>query len=196
MDWVTTSTILENLRDFQNRSAWDRFVSRFHKPIVSFVREMGFTETDAEDVAQEALLAFATAYREGRYDRSKGRLSKWLFGIVYHRVLQAGRRLGRRKAEVPVYNDSFSWSGVPDKKTAQLSWNNTWNRSVLRHCLDQVRQDVEPGTFRAFELTVLCKRSPADVAEELGITQNAVYIAKHRVVHRLRELQQEYEHPD
>ena len=72
MDWVTTSTILENLRDFQNGSAWDRFVSRFHKPILSFIRELGFSETDAEDVAQEALLDFAAAYRDGRYDRSKG----------------------------------------------------------------------------------------------------------------------------
>ena len=195
MDWVTTSTILENLRDYRNKVAWDCFVGRFHRPILSFVRDLGFGDADAEDVAQEALLAFAKAYRQGRYDRSKGRLNKWLFGIVYRQVLNARRQRARRKAEVQVDNDTLFWSRVPDKKTAQQSWSNTWQRSVLQHCLDQVRHEVEPKTFQAFEMTALAKRRPAEVAEKLGITRNAVFIAKHRVLQRLGKLQREYEQP-
>ena len=168
MEWLTTSTILESLRDYENAAAWDRFVTRFRRPIVFFARETGLSEPDAEDVAQEALLAFAKAYRQGSYNRSKGRLSKWLFGIVYRQVLYARRQRARRDAEVQVSNDALFWSDVPDQKTAQQSWNQTWQRSVLQHCLDQVRHEVEPKTFQAFEMTALAKRPATEVVGPQG----------------------------
>src|SRR5436305_1544249 len=88
MTWLTTATVLEKLRDFANRDAWDRFSERFRRPVVSFARGMGLAQSDAEDVAQETLMAFAKAYREGQYDPAKGRLSKFLFGIAYRQALK------------------------------------------------------------------------------------------------------------
>ena len=85
MDWITTSTILEGLKEFEGGDAWERLVERFRRPIVSFIRDLGLAESDAEDVAQETLIAFAEAYREGKYDPAKGRLSHWLFGIAWVR---------------------------------------------------------------------------------------------------------------
>jgi DNA-directed RNA polymerase specialized sigma24 family protein len=52
----------------------------------------------------------------------------------------------------------------------------------------QVRKEVEPATSRAFEMLVLESRSVEDAARELGLTANAVTIAKHRVGKRVREL--------
>ena len=195
MEWQTTSTILDSLRDYENRAAWDRFVTRFRMPIVSFARKMGLPESDAEDLAQEALLAFAKAYRDGRYNRSKGRLSTWLFGIVYRQVLNARRKGARRGVQMsPAADGTSFWSAVPDDKVDAATWDETWQRTVLQQCIDRVRHEVEPTTFQAFEMTALAKRPPAEVASDLGITRNAVFIAKHRVVSRLRELQREYEH--
>ena len=200
MEWVTTSTILDDLRDHENRSVWDRFVARFRAPIVSFAQSMCLPHADAEDVAQEALLAFAESYRNGNYDPSKGRLSHWLFGIAFRQVQRIRARRARQEVQVPpaadgtpAEGDTSFWSGLPDENVATASWNHTWERAVLEQCLEQVRQEVEPTTFRAFEKLALGGRPPAEVASELGITRNAAFIAKHRVLRRLRELQQEYE---
>lgn len=194
MDWVTTSTILEKLHDFDNRSAWDRLVSRFRTPIVSFALRMGLRQPDAEDVAQEALMAFAESYRAGKYDPTCGRLSDWLFGIAYRQLLSLRKRLGRREKTVASNGEATSfWSGLPDEQEATRSWNEEWARAVLQQCLQQVRMEVEPTTFHAFELTALVKRPAAEVAGELEISRNAVFIAKHRVLKRLRELQEAYE---
>src|SRR5215210_5478398 len=65
MAWLTTATVLQRLRDFENRDAWGAFAERFRQPVVSFARGMGLKGPDAEDVAQETLLAFAEAYRDG-----------------------------------------------------------------------------------------------------------------------------------
>jgi DNA-directed RNA polymerase specialized sigma24 family protein len=88
-DWVTTSTILGGLRDFEDRASWERFVARFRAPIVRLALGHGLEAADADDVAQETLVAFADGFRAGRYDAQQGRLSSWLFGIAYRQVLRA-----------------------------------------------------------------------------------------------------------
>src|SRR5437868_3297926 len=93
MNWVTTATVLQKLRD-SDRDAWDSFADRFRRPVMSFSRKFGLRDSDAEDVAQETLMAFVEAFRRGDYDPAKGRLSRFLFGIAYRKSLEVRRRRG------------------------------------------------------------------------------------------------------
>ena len=188
MAWLTTATVLQNLRDFDNREAWSSFADRFRQPIVSFARSMSLSQADAEDAAQETLLAFAEAYRRGQYDPAKGRLSKFLFGIAYRQALRA-RRVGAQVAPV----GTTVWSQVPDEQSASGIWDVEWERGLLDECLAQVRTEFEPQTYRAFELTVRDGRDAADAANELGVPIKSVYNAKHRILKRIRELREQFE---
>jgi len=188
MEWLTTSTILQDLSDYANRAAWERFSRRFRPPILRFARKLGLSEADAEDAAQEALAAFAAAYREGQYDRSKGRLSRWLFGIAYRQVLGVRRADGRRAQLAQQAERNSFWADVPDENTSSRVWDEEWEQALLEQCLDRVRQEVEPRTMRAFELVMQPDRKPADVAQELGVPIKAVYNAKYTVLKRVREL--------
>ncbi len=194
MEWSTTSTVLDQLGDFNNRGAWDLFTDRFRTPIVRFAIKMGLAESDAEDVAQQTLLDFANAYRAGKYDRAKGRLSKWLFGIAYRRAAHARMQLARRERQVVDRTDGAKFLvDIPDERRASESWNLDWLRAALDRCLERVRGEFKPTTYRAFELVALEKQSPADAAAQLDMTRNAVFVAKHRVASRLRILLREYE---
>ncbi len=147
---------------------------------------MGLDRSDAEDVAQETLLAFAGRYRGGAYDRSKGRLSKWLFGIAYRQVLNARRRLARREAQFP--HDAGSMSAFPGRCNVLRLWEEQWGDAILQKCLARIRWEVEPTTLRAFERVVRDQLTPIDTAKELGISVKSVYNAKHRILKRIREL--------
>lgn len=188
VEWLTTTTVLASLRDYHNRAAWDDFVSRFHLPIVRFARSLGLGDVDAQDVAQETLIAFAEAYRAGQYDRSKGRLSKWLFGIAYRQALGQRRRGARQAARQGGDPGTGFWATVPDEAAATHSWDREWEQALLEACLRQVRHEVEPVTLRAFELVIQHARSPAEAAAELGVSIKLVYNAKHRILKRIREL--------
>lgn len=192
MEWITTSTILDRLSDYGNEAAWNRFVTRFRRPIVSFARRMGLSEADAEDAAQEALAAFAESYRGGRYDRSKGRLSHWLFGIAFH-VAQAKRRSVIRHAAVSPQDGSFAWQTVAAEEEVTRLWDEEWEKSLLHTCLDRVRQEVEPATMDAFVLVMRGGRTPAEAAAELGVPVKTVYNAKYSVLKRLRSCRRELE---
>ena len=193
-EWVTTSTILTGLRDFGDGGSWERFVSRFRAPIVRFALGQGVGPAEADDVAQETLLAFADAFRAGRYDVHKGRLSRWLFGIAYRQILRA-REARNRHPIVPAPGDSRTDSGpeVAAEAAATRSWDIEWERAILVQCLERARVEVQPATYRAFELAALENRDAAAVAQELAIDVKAVYNAKHRLLKRVRELRQSIE---
>lgn len=193
MDWITTSLLLDQLQQV-DQDAWSVFVVRFREPLVRFARKLGLNEEEAEDAAQETLMSFARSYREGQYDREQGRLSSWLFGIARHRVLDVARRR-RSKEEVVAGHEGQSsfWSRVGDHRQASEAFEESWRETVFENCLAQVRKEVKATTYEAFELLTMKQMSPEEVAEKLSITRNAVFIAKHRVVTRLRERIKEYE---
>jgi RNA polymerase sigma factor (sigma-70 family) len=192
MRWITTTLLLESLRNAED-TAWEEFVGRFRAPIVRFARDLGLAADEAEDVAQETLMDFLKAYRSGQYDRAKGRLSAWLFGIARRRVRNARRREAGRPRPVTGPDRTAFWENLPDEDAARRSWDASWERAVIEHCLQQVRIEVEPTTIRAFELFAIQGRPAAEVAGELGLSRNAVFIAKHRVMKRILELRQQME---
>ncbi len=194
MDWLTTSMMLDRLRDFDDRSVWGCFAKRFQLPLISFARKCGLSVDEADDVVQEILLAFADAYRQDRYDRAKGRLSHWLFGIAYRQIAYARRKRAQENARRDDWGgDSSFQAEIPDKRGAEQTWDAEWERSLIDTCLRQARAEVAEGTYRAFELVVRHGRTPDEAGAELGMSRNAVYVAKHRVLKRLEELAREYE---
>jgi RNA polymerase sigma-70 factor (ECF subfamily) len=190
--WITTTLLLESLRNAED-AAWEEFVARFRAPIVRFARDMGLAVDEAEDVAQETLLDFLRAYRNGQYDREKGRLSAWLFGIAHRRVRNARRKEEGRPRPLKGPDRTAFWANLPDEQLGRRTWDVSWERAVIEHCLQQVRREVEPKTIRAFELFAIQGRSAATVADELGMSRNAVFIAKHRVMKRILELRTQME---
>lgn len=190
---VTNTQILVGLRDPEDHAIWSEYVNRYRPMIVAYCRRVGLPAADAEDVAQDALMTFAVSFREGKYDRDRGRLRAWLFGIV-HNVLQRWFRTRGRRAEVqPIASETDVLARIPDEDRLAELWEEEWQQAVVRNCMDAVRAEVGPQTFRAFELFALEGRPAADVAAELGTTDNAVFLAKRRVLRRMRELRPQLE---
>jgi RNA polymerase sigma-70 factor (ECF subfamily) len=66
-------------------------------------------------------------------------------------------------------------------------WDREHDQHVVRQLLRRVVLEFKPRTRQAFRRNVLDGVPPARVAEELGISVQAVYIAKSRIMRRLRE---------
>lgn len=194
MEWITTSTVLQRLREGEEPEVWYQFVERFRAPVVQYGRLQGLSDLDAEDAAQETFVAFLEAYRRGRYDRDRGRLSQWLFGFAHHCVLRARRRRTseRRATAAPV--QATDELAAPD--AAAEAWNAEWERALLQECIRRARPEFRAATFRAFELAVREKRPAREISAELGVEVKSVYNAKHRVLQRIREIRRLLEEVD
>ena len=80
------------------------------------------------------------------------------------------------------------WMQIEAPKEVSPEWAEVWERSMLEHSLRQVRKEFEPATFRVFEMIVLERRPIEEGERVLGLSRNAIYVAKHRVSKRMREL--------
>ncbi|HOW18631.1 MAG TPA: RNA polymerase sigma factor [Phycisphaerae bacterium] len=193
MDVITTTTLLDGLHQTTNARAWRRFEERFQPMILAFARKLGLNETDAQDAAQETMMAFVEAYRQGRYDRTKGRLRSWLFGIARRTVADILRRRPREVAVSDATDAEAFIKTVEEPDTAARIWEHEWRCAVLQACVAEVAQDVAPETLAAFDLYVLRQWPAERVAVQLGMTTNAVYLAKNHVLTRIRQIREQIE---
>jgi RNA polymerase sigma-70 factor (ECF subfamily) len=189
---VTSTDLLDGLRREGDDRAWREFCVRYEPALLAFARRAGLREQDARDVVQETFMAFLESFRDGRYDPRRGRLRSWLKGIILNKIREARRRLAGREVQVLDRTDTTAFmDGIPDDRELTDVFDEEWERGVLAECLREVRQQVDAPTYQAFELYAVKSWPPEKVAEQLGISRNAVYISKSRVLSRLRELQQE-----
>jgi RNA polymerase sigma-70 factor (ECF subfamily) len=187
---VTSAELLRGLADSANRTAWQDYVDRYRPVLLQYAARLGISAADAEDVAQQTLVAFLEGYRAGRYDPHKGRLRHWLFGIATN-TARAWRRGRARLPLQPADTGTSFLDGVADDRELEALWDVEWRASLVEHCLALVRDEVQDKTWQAFD-RFACRDEPAAaVARDLGMTENAVYGAKRRVLDRVRELAQE-----
>jgi len=193
LNWVTTTQILDELRNSADAPAWEVFCEHFRPVIVSFGRRIGLSVADAEDAAQESLMAFLRSFREGKYERNKGKLSSWLFGISKRVILKSRSRIPLENLIVDKDIGTSFWDLIQDDWNLTQIWESQWQQVVLKRCLDQVRCEFDSKTFKAFELYALAQNDIKEVTSQLGMSPNSVYISKSRVLSRLRELRCKYE---
>jgi RNA polymerase sigma-70 factor (ECF subfamily) len=187
--------MLDGLKNRENTRLWSDFCGRYRPIVVRFAQRLGLNEEDAQDAAQEALLAFAEAYHAGRYDRQKGRLRTWLYSIASNKIRDLQRCRFRDKAVASPPDKTALIEQLPDDRTMSEYWEVEWQQSLVRICIQQVRKQVKPSSMRVFELCVLKQRSVDEVAAELEMSRDAVLRARSRVLSRIRRVRRVLE-PD
>jgi len=188
MDTGTSTTLLEGLRDHGNTAAWQRFDECYRPMVLKFAAKLGLNDHDAQDAAQDTITAFIEGYRAGRYDRSRGRLRSWLFAIAQRKILDIRGKLGREMVLSDRTDATGFLASVPDAGSLEEAWNDEWERHRLQRCLTAIEPDFDERTLTAFRLYVIADWPAERVADHLGMTENAVYGAKHRVLNRIREI--------
>jgi RNA polymerase sigma-70 factor (ECF subfamily) len=186
---TTTNALLESLKDPGHEAVWREFDARYRPLLCSIGSNLGLSPADAEDVAQETLVEFVKAYREGKYDKTKGRLSSWIIAIARNRIAMRWRAKGRAR----VRPGDSALEGLSNRTRMTRIWAAEQERVIFARAWDLLRTTGRTAekTLKAFELVAM-RGTPAEAAAaECGMTVDEVYIAKNRVTKRLRELVEE-----
>lgn len=189
---VTTNTVLlEQLADPTNQRVWEEFDGRYRPVIAAFARRLGLSYEDADEVAQETMARFAEDYRAGKYQRDRGRLRSWIFGIARLRALDAKRVRARRRED----RGESALEQQLDDASITAVFEAEWRAALVRQAFTELRatSKSDPKTLRAVELLALGGKSAGEVAAELGMPVSAVHLAKHRALKRLRTILEELE---
>jgi len=187
----TTTALLTALFDPKNAAAWEMFDRRYRPILVGFARNCGLKDNDAAEIAQETIVRFVEEYREGKYDRTRGRLGAWLVTIARYRMLDQKRRKGVQRIE----RGESAMIDLDDERSVTAAYEAERRQAVLREALDELRtrSKTDPKTVKAFEMLVYHGMTTQQVATELGMSAHDVYLAKSRIAAKLRDIVQRLE---
>jgi RNA polymerase sigma-70 factor (ECF subfamily) len=175
----TSPTLLDRLRQPSQPEAWARFVQLYTPLLLGWAKRQGFTDADAEDLVQDVLLKLIDnfpAYKSG------GSFRGWLF-----RVCQNQCRDFRRRRATRALPGGEGLSGVEDESPVWEMEDHEYRRHLVSRAEDLIRGDFGDSVWAAYTEVARNGRPAADVAAQLGLTVNAVYLAKNRVLARLRQ---------
>jgi RNA polymerase sigma-70 factor (ECF subfamily) len=191
----TRASLLARLRDPRDAAAWGEFVDLYAPLVYGYARRQGLQDADAADLCQDVLAAVAGAVSRLEYDPARGSFRGWLFTVVRRR-LSNWRRARRSRARA---GDDAQAQRLLEEHTApaaaEADWEAEWQRRLFAWACGQVRRDVADATWQAFWRTYIDGQPSKQVAAELGLSVAAVYLARSRVLARLRELVRTAEEP-
>ena len=198
MEPETRPSLMLRLREPADQQAWAEFVSIYEPLVLRLMRQRGLQEADARDVTQQVVLAVTQAVDRWQPDGREASFRRWLFAIARklalkfvqrgHSPLGTARR-GTGGTDMLKLLDSLP---EPEHRTT-AAFDDEYRTEVFRWAAEQVRSEFRETTWLAFWRTCVQHEPVADVAEQLGTTAGNVYVARSRVIARLREVVEEFE---
>ena len=185
---TTSSSLLSRVRDHADAVAWDRFVALYAPLLRGWLRRSGVPPHEHDDLAQDVFHAIAREMPTFAYDRSTGGFRGWLRTVLANRLRHHWRQ--RQTRPLATGDERFAATVLDQLEDPRSGMAAAWDREhdehVVATLLGLVRGDFEPQTWEAFRRTALDGQAVATVADALGLTVNAVKLARHRVLKRLR----------
>jgi RNA polymerase sigma-70 factor, ECF subfamily len=185
---ATSLSLLERLRRRPDAASWQRFVDLYGPLLSGWLRRLGVRPQDAEDLVQEVLGMVVRELPGFEHNQRPGAFRAWLRASLLNRL----RAFWRARRSRPIAlgggaaDSELNELEDPEARLSRL-WEEQHDRHVLRRLLELVEPEFAPATWQAFRRVTLGGEPAAAVARELGLSVNAVWLAKSHVLRRLRQ---------
>lgn len=184
----TRHSLILRLRDGRNQQAWAEFLEIYQPLILRLVRSRGLQDADAREVTQDVLLAVVAAIPNWDANPAKGSFRGWLSTITRNLVVnflvrQSRHPRGSGDSDFARWLNEVPAADCNESKFFDLEQR----RQFFQWAAIRVRGEVSESTWDAFQRTSIDRGDIAEVARDLGTTAGAIYVARSRVMKRLRE---------
>ena len=176
---TTSITLLERVREVSDDRAWDRFVALYTPFLLACARRAGLKNDDASELVQDVFLHLLDQMPKFEYDAGRRNFRGWLKTVTVNKC----RERWRKRTPAPLIEPATEATAVED----EAFWERDYRDSLVQRALEIMQRDFESKTWRACWECTVGGRKAADVAAELGMTEAAVFMAKSRVLRKLRQ---------
>ena len=157
-------------------------------PVVyGFARKRGLQDADAADLMQEVMRSVSSSIGHLEYDRNRGSFGGWLFTITRNKVFNflSARRIRPQGSGDSATNQMLN--SHPDASDASDEWEREYQRRLTALAMERIKREFQENTWRAFWLTAVEGIAAPEAARQVGLSTGAVYVAKSRVLARLKD---------
>ena len=189
----TRPSLLLRLRGERDERAWAEFLILYEPLILRLMRRRGLQESDARDTTQQVLLRISGAIERYQPDGAEASFRRWLFRVARNVVVTFLMRKSKQPESLDEQHlAELCESTLPSSSESDL-FDQEYQQQVLAWATEQVRREFRDTTWRAFVETNINGRPIAEVAAELNLSPGSVYVARSRIIARLRTKVEEFE---
>ncbi|MCE9566434.1 MAG: sigma-70 family RNA polymerase sigma factor [Planctomycetes bacterium] len=186
---LTRVTLLTRIRDGHDTVAWREFVQLYGPVVYRFARNRGLQDADAADLMQDVLRSVARNAHKMEYDPKRGTFRGWLYTVTRNKIynfLSSQRNRPRGTGDTDA-QERLESTPAREEDGPDAEWEKEYQRRLTAQAMERVKDEFQPATWKAFWETAVEGNSAADVGAGLKMTAGAVYVAKSRVLARLRD---------
>lgn len=185
----TRRSLLSRLKDWDDQRSWRVFFETYWKLIYRVATKAGLTESEAQDVVQETVIAVAKRMGEFKYDPALGSFKGWLRQIAQCRIVDHYRKRERdpvRRGKGPHSEDI---QDLPDPTSFSLeeSWDAEWDKNLVDAAMRRAKEQVSARQYQIFDCYVMKQWPASQVAKDLRVNVSQVYLAKFRVQRAIKK---------
>jgi RNA polymerase sigma-70 factor (ECF subfamily) len=185
---ATRISLLTRIKNVGDSDAWAEFARLYGPVVYAFARKRGLQDADAVDLVQDVLRSVARNAGRMDYDPKRGTFRGWLYTVTRNKIYNF---LSANKNRPKASGDSGAQErldNVPGRQDdGEAEWELEYQRRLSAKAMDRVKHEFQPNTWQAFWGTAVEGRPASEVGTELKMSSGAVYVAKSRVLARLRE---------
>ena len=182
----TRASLILRLKRPEDALAWEEFVEIYQPLIFRLARQRGLQEADALDLVQEVMTRVARAIDQFDPDPERGSFRGWISRISRNLSVEFLRARSRQPLVSGDSSIEELINTVPSGEASE-QYDREHEKQLFLWAADKIRDDFQPRTWQAFWRTAVEHRPVIEVAQQLDVTPGAVYIARSRVMARLKQ---------
>jgi len=197
------SIVLSVGQPSQSREALATLCQLYWYPLYAYVRRKGYQSAEAQDLTQAFFAELLEKERIQMADQQRGRFRAFLLSSLQNFLHNQWREKQAQKRGAGTLPISFDFHDgenryfqePSDELTPEKIYERRWAMTFLENSVANLRSEFEKtGKVELFDNLKAYLGGPSDtvpyreMAEKLGISENAVKVAVHRMRRRCREL--------
>ncbi len=183
---ATRASLLLQLRDHGNNTAWAEFLSIYMPLLHSYAMKAGLQDSDAADIAQESIRQVFGSIDRFDYQPDRGSFRGWLLTIARNLIRKHANKTAKRTLGTGDSNMLETLHQQASPETMD-QWETEYRMHLFHVASERVKQEFRQNTWQAFWRSVVDGTEIAVLVEELKMTAGAIYIARSRVIARIRD---------
>ncbi len=188
----TRASLILRLQDAADVVAWDEFTAIYAPSVFRLAKRYGLQQADADDLVQEVLAAVAKSVTQWLERENRSSFRAWLFRIARNTAIDFLTRRKHRPWCAGGDDAARQFDEVAAAEEVSGDFDIEYRREVFHWASQRIRDSVSETTWMAFWLSSVEDQPINEVAKQVDMSVGSVYIARSRVMKRLRQKVEEF----
>lgn len=184
---TTRVSLILRLHNPKDAEAWEEFVLIYQPFILRIAQRLGMSDANAADASQNTLTRLTEVVHQWSPSKTNATFRGWLYRVARNCMLRQFEKENKhmRLLQSEVSREYFDQLSA-EPKGGESVYQLEFQRQVFASAAENIRSQIRHNYWQAFWLTYVKNRDIKEVAHMLKINVSTVYVARSRVLKRIR----------